>query len=155
MTYEDAIILAVRAHADQTRWNEDPYIVHPLRVALRVSAAMTNRDRFTEKDIRLAKTVAVLHDVLEDSPTTFRQLKDMFGPDIVRAVELVSRSDDMTYFQFIEQLRHSGDHIAILVKLADLDDNLSDLPEERASLRKRYEQAKAALTNALEEILRD
>jgi len=40
---------------------------------------------------------------------------------------------------------------AIRLKLADIEDNLSDLPENHG-LRKRYERARSALTKALEEM---
>lgn len=147
MTYEDAIILAIKAHAGQTRWNGKPYVLHPLRVARDAGAAITGSG-FTIGSIQQIKTVAVLHDVLEDTDTTFEKLLP-FGATIANSVRRLSRPDDLTYAEFIQTIIDSSDEIAMRVKLADLEDNLSDLPADHR-LRKRYEPAKAALTTALE-----
>ena len=52
----DAIVIAIKAHADQTDKAGQPYILHPLRVML---AQRTDE----------ARIVAVLHDVVEDCRT--------------------------------------------------------------------------------------
>lgn len=139
MTYEDAIILAVKAHAGQTRWNGTPYVLHPLRVANQLN---------TYDDVPLKKA-AVLHDVLEDTETTYRKLLEWFGVEVADTVQIVSRPDDMPYAEFIQNIIASDSWRAIRLKLADLEDNLSDLPADHG-LRKRYEKARSALTEALE-----
>lgn len=142
MTYEDAIILAVKTHADQRRWDGSPYVLHPLRVAQRVAASHDT------DELRIA---AVLHDVIEDGDPRVVPEVAKFGPKVAEIVHLVTRTPPTTYSQFIQEIAESGNEIAIRVKLADLEDNLWDLPEEH-SLRKRYEKAKAALTLALSRI---
>jgi (p)ppGpp synthase/HD superfamily hydrolase len=135
--------LALKAHAGQVRTaipfdtdGEEPYINHPVRVAL----ALDGDNR---------KAIALLHDVLEDTDVTYLELERR-GVDkgILLAVKALTRLDDETYREYIERLV-AWDHlywsdITREVKLADLDDNLSDLPSGH-SLRKRYEWAKARL----------
>ena len=72
---EIAIQIAAAAHAGQKQKNGQPYILHPLRVMMRVH---------TEDE----KIVAILHDVLEDTPWTAEQLQQRGFPlHILRALE--------------------------------------------------------------------
>lgn len=73
-----AIVFATEAHSGVFRkGGKTPYIVHPMEVAA-IAARMTD-------DIEVI-AAAVLHDVIEDTPTTAEQLEDMFGK---RVLELV------------------------------------------------------------------
>jgi (p)ppGpp synthase/HD superfamily hydrolase len=109
-TLEDAIALAVKAHRGQKDKNGQPYILHPFRVMLRLES---ERERI----------VGVLHDVIEDTPTTLDDLRALGYPaDVVTAIEHLTRREDETYEQFTE--RAASDPIARRVKLADLEDNL-------------------------------
>ncbi|QBF27432.1 HD domain-containing protein [Pseudomonas tructae] len=135
-TLERAIAVAARAHEGQHDKGGAAYILHPLRVMLRVS---TPEQRI----------VAVLHDVLEDSPLTLSDLaREGFALKILAAVLALSRRDDESYQDFVVRLGH--DPLARVVKLADLADN-SDLsriaipgPADLARLA-RYQQASAYL----------
>jgi len=144
--YEQALLLATIAHHGQTRRNGDPYVTHPIRVAARVEERLAGR--FTTEYISLVKTAAILHDVLEDTDTTEDELRATFGTAVAEAVHLVSRPDNLTYADWITVLASTGNRIAIWVKLADLEDNLSDLEPDH-KLRKRYEPAHAKLVEAL------
>jgi (p)ppGpp synthase/HD superfamily hydrolase len=107
---EDAILLAAQAHLGQKDKNGQPYILHPLRVMLRLES---ERERI----------VGVLHDVIEDTPTTLDDLRALGYPeDAVTAIEHMTRREDETYEQFTE--RAASNPIARRVKLADLEDNL-------------------------------
>src|SRR5439155_583269 len=77
MTIEDAIILATDLHRGQRDKAGEPYILHPLRVALRLH---TDRERLA----------AVLHDVVEDTGVTLDDLRER-GLDeiVVAAIERV------------------------------------------------------------------
>jgi (p)ppGpp synthase/HD superfamily hydrolase len=133
---EDAIILATQAHVGQMDKVGQPYIFHPIRVMLRVSDPS-------------ARMVAILHDVVEDTSVTLDDLiRGGFPPEVVEAVDLVSRRDDETYEQFIERL--APNPIARAVKLADLEDNMdpSRLPaitERTLERLERYRKARARL----------
>ena len=74
------------------------------------------------------KTVALLHDILEDTSVTEATLKNLFGPEIADAVSALTRRPDETYDDYIRRLGKNS--LARRVKLADLRHNmdLSRLP---------------------------
>ena len=118
--------LARRAHAGQTRKNGEPYFNHPERVAQQL------RDN-------TAQAVAYLHDVLEDchDPVILGEL-NQFPRTIVDAVKLLTSAKDETYFDFIHRILASGNKTAIVVKIADLKDNLRDLEEGHQKDKYRF-----------------
>jgi (p)ppGpp synthase/HD superfamily hydrolase len=88
-----------------------------------------------------AKVVAYLHDLVEDTPITLEMLSFLFPPDIVNAVDILSRRKDETYREFIERCIDSENRIAWEVKLADLGDNMRDIhlvPGGESMKQKRY-----------------
>jgi guanosine-3',5'-bis(diphosphate) 3'-pyrophosphohydrolase len=129
---ELAILIATIAHAGQVDKAGQPYILHPLRVMLRLS---------TEPE----RIAAVLHDVLEDCRGwTLERLRGHFGPEVASAVDALTRREGETYRQYI--LRAAADPIARAVKVADLHDNLDPSRPPEPSLEKRYLRALADLT---------
>lgn len=135
-TLERAIAIAAQAHAAQRDKAGDPYILHPLRVMLRMS---TPAERI----------VAVLHDVVEDSDWTLDALRAAgFGPAIVDAVDALTRRDEETYDAFVR--RAGRDLLARRIKFADLEDNMNltriAAPTDRDNARlERYRRAYAIL----------
>ncbi len=113
-TLERAITIAAESHEGQVDKAGSPYILHPLRV---MAAQLTND----------ARTVAVLHDVVEDTGVTLGELRDQahFSEPILQALELVTRRPEDSYEEFVE--RCAFDPIARVVKLADLEDNMNAL----------------------------
>lgn len=108
---ENAIILATKAHRSQN-YAGLPYILHPLRVMQRVEA-------YDEK------IVAVLHDVVEDTYVTLKEIKTQFGEDIAESVDAISkRKGGETYLAYLSRVRKNPK--ALVVKLADMEDNLSN-----------------------------
>ncbi len=104
------------------------YIQHPLRVMQSVQHPH-------------AKICAVLHDILEDTPTTIKELT-MVGvePNVIDAIVAVTKMKGENRFQAVQRtVKHA---IACEVKLADLQDNmdLSRLPEISKKDLKRYAQ---------------
>jgi len=109
-TIEDAIELAVRSHRGQTDKYDQPYILHVLGVA--------GRCRSIEE-----KVVAFLHDVVEDTDTSFDDLRKCgFSERIVEAVDCLTRRPNETYDAFVERI--APNPLARAVKLADLEDNM-------------------------------
>lgn len=109
-TLERAIAIAASAHTGQVDKAGLPYILHPLRVMLAVATT----------DERI---VAVLHDVVEDTPWTLDQLRaEGFSPAVLAGLDAVTRRDGETYEEFV--LRAARDPIGREVKRADLVDNL-------------------------------
>ena len=132
---ERAVEIAAQAHAGQKDKGGAVYLLHPLRVMLRLDDATA-----TEAE----RIVAILHDVIEDSDdwTSDRLLKEGFSKEVVRALESVTKRPDEDYMTFVR--RAGNDVIGKKVKLADLRDNLRELPNhtpgDRAR-RKKYEDA--------------
>jgi (p)ppGpp synthase/HD superfamily hydrolase len=135
-TLEDAILLAVQAHRGQKDKNGTPYVLHPLRMMLRL---MTDAERM----------VAVLHDVVEDTPHTLEDLRRAGYPEeVVQAVDCLTRRDTETYDEFIERLKPNP--LAYKVKIADLEDNMdvrriSEIKESDFERLRRYRKAWAEL----------
>ena len=101
-----------------------------------------------------AKPAAAIHDVVEgDRGITLDGLRstEQFSEVTLEAVELLTRRDAETYFEYIDRIVKSGGdtrslEIAREVKLADLVDNFITLPH--GSLRKRYLKAIHLLTKS-------
>ena len=134
-TLEDAIILATDAHRGQKDRNDEPYIMHPLRVA----AQLWGYDE---------RMVAVLHDVVEDTEVTLDQLRHAGYPEhIVAAVDAISKKKDANepYSSYIRRVK--ANPLATRVKIADLRDNanLGRLPKVLASDLARLDRYNRAL----------
>lgn len=115
--YRKALEFAARKHAGHKRRNGDNYIIHPIRVSQEV---------FTERQ----KVIALLHDTMEDTDTTYEELQAEFGSLIADNVAMLTRGEYEHYEAYIERVRMSPD--AIQVKLADIADNLNDSPSDKA-----------------------
>jgi len=116
-TIEDAIVLAAQSHRGQVDKAGAPYILHPLRVMLRLKG---------EAD----RIAAVLHDVIEDTRITEEFLREQgYREEVLRALDALTRREGESYADFIERV--AGNPLARRVKLADLADNLdaSRLPK--------------------------
>jgi len=111
-TLERAIAIAATAHAGQVDKGGAPYILHPLKVMLRMSSLEE-------------RIVAVLHDVVEDCGISLEDLrKEGFSEEVLSAIESVTKVPGESYEDFVE--RAAQNPIGRVVKLADLDEN-SDL----------------------------
>lgn len=110
-TLERAIAIAAEAHAGQVDKAGEPYILHPLRVMMRLE---TIADRI----------VGVLHDVVENNATwPLAALRaEGFAEAILAAVDAVTRREDEDYESFVR--RAGMNAIGRRVKLADLADNM-------------------------------
>ncbi len=108
-TVERAIEIAAKGHAGQLDKAGNPYVLHPLRVMLRLH---TPEERMA----------GVLHDVVEDCGRSIDDLRaEGFSEAVLRAVDAVTKRDGETYEEFV--MRAAADPIGRRVKLADLEDN--------------------------------
>ena len=131
-TLEDAIALAVEAHRGQRDKAGQTYILHPLRVMMRLE---------TETE----RMVAVLHDVVEDSPWTLERLRGLGYPEeVLGALDCLTKREGETYEAFIERLLPHP--LARRVKRADLEDNMDvrRLPAVTAKDAERLARYRAA-----------
>jgi GTP diphosphokinase / guanosine-3',5'-bis(diphosphate) 3'-diphosphatase len=109
-TLERAIAIAAEAHSGQVDKAGQPYILHPLRVMLRLSS----------NDERIA---AVLHDVVEDTHVTFQNLAaEGFSPDILVALDALTKREGETRLEAAH--RAASNAIARNVKLSDNAENM-------------------------------
>ena len=131
----EAITLAVSAHAGQTDKAGEPYILHVLRVML------------AQKDVE-TMTVAALHDVVEDTDITISDLQEAgWSTRVVAAVDALTHRDGEDYFDFTR--RAASNELARPVKIADLRDNLRQSTDAGAQDRRtRYLEALALLGEA-------
>ena len=114
MTLEQAIGIALEAHARQLDKAGRPYILHPLRVMMSVESPSLDS----------ARIVAVLHDVVEDSEWTVEKLDAEFEltSEEQSALQLLTHGDDEDYDAYVDRL--ASNPLARAVKTADLRDNL-------------------------------
>jgi len=94
-----AYAFAAKAHSGQYRRSGDPYISHPLETAKILA------------DLRLdtpAIVAALLHDVLEDTPTTLEEVRREFGDEVAGLVDGVSKLSRISWESVEEGRRLSG-----------------------------------------------
>ncbi len=124
-----AYVFSVKAHGEQTRHSGDPYYAHPIEVA-GILADL-------HLDVATVCT-ALLHDVLEDTDTTYEQLADIFTPEIADLVDGVTKLGQLSmpnatkeqaqaenFQKFV--LAMSKDVRVLLVKLCDRLHNMRTL----------------------------
>jgi (p)ppGpp synthase/HD superfamily hydrolase len=134
---------ATVAHDGQCRKGAgEPYINH----AARVAGSVWGWRR---------KSIAWLHDVIEDAPSPVymeNAMRAIFPEDIVDDVRALSRLPNtqgkkQPYQEWVEDIAASGNIDLIAVKLADIEDNLSDITDipGMEGMQSRYLRAKATL----------
>jgi len=110
-TLENAIVLATTQHAGQLDKAGQPYILHPLRLML----------QFSNPTLQI---VAVLHDILEDTPTTAEDLKELgFSTEIIQAIQALTKQTGESRLEATK--RTVLNPLATQVKYVDVLDNMN------------------------------
>lgn len=118
--------IAKRAHEGQFDKGGNPYILHPLAVSGMVE---------TEAE----KTVALLHDVIEDTIITLEELRSYGFPDqVIKAVDVLTKRPGVSYDDYIEKVKQNP--LALTVKIADMSHN-KDLSRISQPTEKDFERA--------------
>jgi (p)ppGpp synthase/HD superfamily hydrolase len=154
MTREKALEIATQAHAGQKRKGSgEDYITHPIAVAENAeeiywSIYADDLDGSNDVVARKIYIVGILHDVVEDTSVTLGELSHEF-PDIhiLQALSMLTRREGTTYYDFIKTIASEGSIVALIVKIADIKHNMSDLKE--GTLKDKYRFALKILENAL------
>jgi len=122
-----AYIFSAQVHHGQTRLSGEPYLSHPLSVAM-ILAEM-NLDEYTI-------STGLLHDTVEDTYATLEELREKFGEEISFLVDGVTKISKLTHKSRIDRqaetfrkmlLAMSKDIRVILIKLADRLHNMRTL----------------------------
>ena len=128
-----ALKLCFAAHKEQQDKSGLPYVFHPFHLAEQMEDELTT-------------VTALLHDVVEDSPYTLTDLREMgFPEEVLAALALLTHDDDTPYLDYVARIRENP--IARTVKLADLRHNrdLSRLDHVDDRALQRVEKYKKAL----------
>lgn len=127
--FTKAIIISAKAHTGQVDKGGAPYILHPLTLMMKVKS---------EDE----KIVALLHDVIEDTPITLDELREEgFSEEILEAVDLLTRKKGEQYWSYLAKLKENP--LAKRVKIEDLKHNMdlsriSPITEKDLSRRDKY-----------------
>lgn len=105
---QKAMKIAYNAHHGQTDQSGMPYIFHPYHLA----------EQMTDE---ISVCVALLHDVVEDTPITIEMLEKEFPKQITDAVRLLTHDENTDYFDYVRAIKKNP--VAKAVKLADLEHN--------------------------------
>ena len=113
MIYTDltkkALKLCFDAHKNQVDKTGLPYVFHPFHLA-------------EQMDDEISTVCALLHDVIEDTPYTLLDLKNMgFNDTVIEVLTLLTHNESVPYFDYVNKIKNN--EIAKKVKIADLKHN--------------------------------
>ncbi len=129
-TYLKALHFAAEAHTGQlyAKDSAKPYVIHACMVCAEVMAALCNE---TTANPNLAVQCALLHDVLEDTPVSLAQLEQVFGLEVARGVQALSKdktlAKDQQMPESLWRIKEQPQEVW-MVKLADRITNLQPPP---------------------------
>lgn len=126
------IALAADRHKNQLDKSGVPYILHCLTV-------MNGIIKKFPKDYEL-QCIAVCHDIIEDTKTTFEELKELGATGrVLQAINALTKHKGQTYEEYVEALCRNSD--AMMVKQEDLRHN-SDITRLKGITEKDFERIK-------------
>lgn len=124
---EKAFVFARQRHGDQKRASGAPYMIHPVRAALILVEYRLDVETYA---------ACLLHDVLEDTDTTVKELQESFGEKVAALVEGVTKLRGLNYLSREENnlenvrkilLAMAADLRVVFIKLADRLHNMRTL----------------------------
>jgi guanosine-3',5'-bis(diphosphate) 3'-pyrophosphohydrolase len=133
---ERAYIYSARVHEGQVRLSGEPYLSHPLEVAGILADMKLDPE---------SVAAGLLHDVIEDTPATPKEIKTLFGPEVMHIVSGVSKLGSLSFgssrARQAESIRKmflamADDIRVILIKLADRVHNMRTLQFHNSDKRR-------------------
>lgn len=141
---EKAYRLSYDAHKEQKRKSGEPYVIHPIKVAIILAGLELDKETIV---------AGLLHDVIEDTEYTYADIEKMFGKDVADLVDGVTKLTQISWTtdkieMQAENLRKmflamAKDIRVILIKLADRLHNMRTL--EFMSPQKQKEKARETM----------
>ena len=138
LTIDKAIIMAENYHAGQTRQSGDPYISHPLNVAIILAEMNADVDTIC---------AGLLHDTLEDTVLSPKKITEEFNAEVTKLVQGVTKISNTIFSSRDEELKANDRKLVlsitediriVIIKLADRLHNMQTLehktPEKRKSI---------------------
>lgn len=131
-----ALQIAYKAHEGQLDKSGLPYIFHPYHVAEQMTDEIT-------------ACIALLHDVIEDTPMTIEELAAYgFPEEVIEGVRLMTHAKDVDYFDYVLKIKENPN--ATAVKLADLAHNsdtsrMDTVTEHDMERLQKYKKARELL----------
>jgi (p)ppGpp synthase/HD superfamily hydrolase len=150
MDLERTRALVRELHAGQLDQIGRPYHLHLDRVLHRVVQLFPESSEAT-------RHAALLHGSVEERKTTLAALRDLgYSDPVIEMVRWNTRprnGDAPPYLQWIQDLAHMAPLGAVMIKIADLDDNrdpdrIAQLPPERRDVAEVYAEARSILFRA-------
>lgn len=134
-----ALKIAKKAHKNKFRHDgKTPYITHPIAIEKQVSPPIWIY--YDKRGEQLQRSVALLHDVLEDSNITKEDLlKEGVDPYVVNVVEILTKNKFEPYLDYILTIKKN--YMAKTIKIEDIKHNLSTLDPKNKTMKDKYELA--------------
>lgn len=105
------LVLATNRHAGQFDKGGNPYILHPLKVMY-----------YLKSDDEELQCIALAHDLVEDTDTTFTELRELgFSERVIAGIDAVTKRRGETYEEYKARVKANPD--AVDVKMCDLRHN--------------------------------
>ena len=105
------MIIAYNAHQNQFDRAGVPYIFHPIHLAEQMNS-------------EIECIVALLHDVVEDTSTTFKELEKEFSCEVIEILKLLTHDKKTDYMSYIKKLKNNS--VAKNVKIAHIKHNADE-----------------------------
>ena len=127
MTFNECIDYIKEKHKGQYRKQGTEYYTHP------VAVADILREKGFDEDYQIA---GLFHDLLEDTDTTYDELKNISNEEIAKAVVLVTKEENYNMDNYMKRIKNND--MAHMVKLADRLHNLTEAIYADSKFREKY-----------------